>query len=123
MPTNAVVTIADLNDHKDVKLIILAGQIDESNLDNVSQKIDQTLSDSQVTIFALNLKDLEFINSKVIGYIASLNSRLQNENRRLVFLAANQHILDILDLVGLLSLIPHFESAEDFLAAREAGEV
>ena len=123
MNTAATIQISDIEEHSDLKKISLSGQIDESNLADISSQIDEATKMAEVKIFILDLKNLEFINSKVIGYIASLHSRLDTEGRRIIFMKATDEILEILDLVGLINLIPNFESVEDILSAIETGEL
>jgi len=101
---------------RDYALLRLVGQVDESNLTDFSETLDGLIgSDTQHLM--LHLADLEFINSKVIGYLAATHGRLGETNQKMIFVAPNQNILDILELVGLTQIVPTHETEEDALRA------
>ncbi len=82
------------------------GQVDESNLDYMKSIIDPLVADEAVRYVILDFAKLSFINSKVIGYLASLYSRLAEKGKKLVFAQAPEAITDIITLVGLTKIIP-----------------
>ena len=62
-----------------------------------------------------NLKGLEFISSKAIGYIASIHTTLNRNQRKMVLTDFNQTIKDILTLVGLDQIITTYPTFEEAL--------
>lgn len=103
-------------------LITLIGQIDESNLNDFSVAVDPLIgSDHAYLVF--DLAKLDFINSKVIGYLAAAHSKLSENNQKMVFTSANQNILDILELVGLTQIVPTVENEEKAIAGIASGEI
>ena len=96
-----------------IKVVILKGQVDESNLKDLSNVLDKLVEDKDTKYIVLNLKELEFMNSKVVGYLASLYSSLAEQGKKLVIVEANETILDILSLVGLTSIIENYTSLEE----------
>jgi anti-anti-sigma factor len=103
-------------------LVTLTGQIDESNLTDFGVQIDPLIgTGSQYLIF--ELAGLEFINSKVIGYLAAAHSKMDEFEQKMIFVNANQNIFDILELVGLTQLVPTLESEAKAVEAIQAGEI
>jgi len=109
------IQIFDLENRPDLKIIMLAGQFDEFSLELISSEIDHVVATSRIKHLFLDLKNLEFINSKAIGYLASLHWKLQDKKSHLILLSPPQNILETLDLVGILNLIFSFNSLEEEL--------
>lgn len=102
--------------------LLLDGQIDESNLSDFENIVSATINEVK-EFFVFDLENLEFINSKVIGFLAATHAKLTELNKKMIFTKANQQILDIIELVGLTQIVPTFESEEEMIAAIKAGEV
>jgi len=103
-------------------LITLTGQIDESNLGTLGEAADPLVG-SDAKYLVLDLAGLEFINSKVIGYLAATHGKLTEAEQVMLFANANQNILDIIELVGLTQIVPTFEKLSEAEAAIDSGEV
>ena len=99
------------------KVVSLTGEMDEPSLQQIHLNIDPVLDDLSVTRVIFNLADLQYINSKGIGYLVAVHSHLAKNQRKLVLVAANEPVMDVMSLVGLTSIIPHFENLEEALAA------
>lgn len=99
--------------------VILNGQIDESNLGDLQEQMEPMLREGEVTLFIFNFNKLEFINSRVIGYFLSLYSALLDEGKNMVVIEANEHIFSILSLVGLTTLIGHYDTLDEALEVME----
>ncbi len=102
------------------KIAHLKGELDEMSLEPLKQKIDPILDDRKVTRFILDFTDLEFINSKGIGYLVSVHSHLTKDARSLVIANANEPVMDVISLVGLTSIIPYFSTIEEALKGNKA---
>lgn len=103
-------------------LLTLAGQIDESNLTELSDVVDPLVGgDSAYLVF--DLTNLEFVNSKVIGYLASVHGQLAENNQKMIFVSPNQAIMDILDLVGLNQIVPILENEAKAIESMQSGEL
>ena len=103
-------------------LIALSGQIDESNLADFEKVVNPTIEISQAFLI-FDLEKLEFINSKVIGFLAATHAKLTELDKKMVFIKANQQILDIIELVGLTQIVSTFELEEEAIEAIKAGEI
>lgn len=105
-----------------VKVIYLSGEIDGETVENFRSELDAAIHSEEAKdtkFFIFHLRDLEFINSTVIGYFADLYTRLSQADRKIILSEGNQHILDILDLVGFLSLVEHYESLRDAISSTD----
>ncbi len=107
--------IVEINDtsNPSAKLIILKGELDETVVDDFKAKLDTVLDDAKNQVFILNLHDLEFINSKGIGFLVSIHSHLAKDKRRLVIVDAQEAVMDVISLVGLNSIIPYYATIDE----------
>jgi anti-anti-sigma factor len=105
MPTIANITINSLEGSAAIKIIHVAGELDESNLPQFEGAITPLMEDKAVKVLIFNFMELKFMNSKVIGFFAYLYSTLNKDKRRIIFASYNQTIHDILTLVGLDKLV------------------
>ena len=114
------ILVSDYNGQtqKPVKLVQIQGQLDESNVDEKSKVIYQLLDQSpEETNFIFDLMQLEYMNSKAIGYLTDWYNRVLQKNGQVLLTQAQDNILDILDTVGLTSIIEHHSSIEDAISA------
>lgn len=85
MSTQVTINIRLLEDRSDIRVIDLSGEIDESNLKDLEKQVSPFIEDENVLYIIFNLKDLSYINSKVIGYFASYYSELTNKDKKMFF--------------------------------------
>ena len=115
MPTNANITIREVDGHDYISVISVSGELDESNLNELENGLSSVILDLNKTIVIFDLSDLIFMSSKIIGYLASLYSTLNHSNRKMILASYNENISDILKLVGLDKLIPSYLDLNDAL--------
>lgn len=96
-----------------LKVIAFDGRIDESNLDTVKEKIAPFLIDKETFVLLFDFKKLEYINSRVVGYLASIYSQMTAKGGKVFIVSPSEPIQDILKVVGLNSIIEMFHSIED----------
>ncbi|MEI7510660.1 MAG: STAS domain-containing protein [Candidatus Peregrinibacteria bacterium] len=116
------VSLIDVPNKDHLKVIYLSGEIDGETVDAFRESLNNALHEERTQgtkCFIFHLRDLEFINSTVIGYFADMYTRLSQEDKKIIFSEGNQHILDILDLVGFLSLVEHYGSLRDAIASTD----
>jgi len=103
-------------------LISLEGQIDEDNLREFDEFVDP-ITKSNHNYLVFSLENLEFINSKVIGYLAAMHIRLTENKKQMIFMKTNPEIFDILELVGLTQIIPVFDTETKMVEAIKNEEI
>lgn len=115
--TAVTITIEDLvtgTESKKGKLVKFAGQLDESNVDDKAKMLYQVIEeggDNLVLIF--DFSDLEYMNSKSIGYLTDWYGKLSAKNGKIVIAHARENIVDILQVVGLTQLITCYPTVEE----------
>lgn len=113
--TEANITIEDLTgSQKPIKLIHISGQLDESNVDEKIQEVYKLLTPEAKDLNLLfDLTNLEYMNSKSIGYLTDIYGKITEKNGRVAIAGAKPNILDILQVVGLTQLIQNFGTIEE----------
>jgi len=97
-----------------IKVITLAGQLDESNIDNFAPKVYELIqSVGEGTNFIIDLENITYMNSKSIGYISDWYSKIVSKQGKLVIAKAASNIKDILNVVGLDKVIPLAQTLEE----------
>lgn len=106
-------------DKSKAKIIHVGGEIDTLSLDEFKIQFSSHLSKKGIETFIVFLRDLNFIDSSVIGYLAEVFTKMKKENRKMVFTEASSNILDILELVGFLSLVEYHPTIDDAIDSLE----
>ena len=93
------------------KLVKVKGQLDESNVDENAKKIYELIEANPTGVnLVFDFSELEYMNSKSIGYLTDWYGKLNALNGKILIAAARENIVDILQVVGLTQLIPCVES-------------
>ncbi len=96
------------------KVIKPAGNLDESNVDKLSQQIYSIIEkhpDNLNLIF--DLADLMYMNSKAIGYLTDWYQRISAKGGKIIISGASENILEILRNVGLLEFIETYSTFDE----------
>lgn len=114
--------------HPSAVMFTLQGELDESNIAKLQEALEQYLpaetaekgSTSAVekpkkAIFFF-VKGLTYVNSLVIGYFARLHTRLVDNGQEMAFISMNPSLFDILDLVGMTTIINTYDTVEEAIA-------
>lgn len=97
-----------------VKLVKIAGQLDESNVDEKSKEIYKLIEQTPKGLgLIFDLEKLDYMNSKSIGYLTDWYGKVNEGGGKIVISRAKPNILDILNVVGLTQLIPNFDTLEE----------
>jgi len=97
-----------------VKMISISGQLDESNVDDKSKEIYKIIEEHPQNLFIIfDFENLEYMNSKSIGYLTDWYGKISESGGKIVIARAKENILDVLQVVGLTQLIPCFKSIEE----------
>jgi anti-anti-sigma factor len=117
MATPATISIEDVeteDKNMTVKLIKFSGQLDESNVDEKAQIIYDLIEQNPNNLnLILDLEDLEYMNSKSIGYLTDWYGKVYENGGKIVIAKAKPNILDILQVVGLTQLIKTYPTIEE----------
>ena len=106
-------------DIDEVTILGLSGTFDSVGLPELSATVDTVIREGR-TRLCLNMRDLNFINSTVLGYLVEIGRRLQREGGELVFSQASKFFSDTfrtLELHHIFSLYASDEEAIEHFAA------
>ena len=96
------------------KLIKPVGSLDESNVDKLSKQIYELLDKHPENLYLLfDLSELEYMNSKTIGYFTDWYSRINEGGGKITLSNAADNIKDILETVGLLELVNIYSTVDE----------
>lgn len=116
MATPVTLTIEDVQGTADMtlKIIKIAGQLDESNVDEEAKKVYEMIEQNPSKLnLILDLEELEYMNSKSIGYLTDWYGKIFENGGKVVIAKAKPNILDILEVVGLTQLIKNYATVEE----------
>jgi anti-anti-sigma factor len=116
MATIAKIEIFGIETHPHVKVIVIDGNVDESNLSAVKAKVDPIVNDDEVKAVILDFKSLMYINSKVVGYLANTYSLMTEKGGKIIIAGASESMKDIISMVGLNLIIDCVDTLEDAVA-------
>lgn len=98
---------------KNAKLISFVGQLDETNVDHEAKKIYQVITEMPEPILLLNFPQLDYMNSKSIGYLTDWFSQATGKNGSVCIIGPKPNILDILKVVGITQIIKVYGTLEE----------
>ncbi|MBI2453456.1 STAS domain-containing protein [Candidatus Peregrinibacteria bacterium] len=99
---------------KQVKIVKLSGQLDESNVDENAKKVYKLIESVKEDLnLIFDFSELEYMNSKSIGYLTDWYGRITGKNGKIVIAQAKDNIYDILQVVGLTQLIHCYPSLKE----------
>jgi anti-anti-sigma factor len=99
----------------DYRICYFGGAMDKAGLSEIRQKIEdfiEEIDDEKYVVF--DFGNLEFINSESIGFLLMIHTRLVKRGKRLIVTGAQDHVRDVLDVVGILKIIDYYQSVEAF---------
>lgn len=115
--TQANITIEDIVSNLPgvtAKTIKVSGQLDESNVDEKAKLIYALFEQFPQNLYLLmDFSELEYMNSKSIGYLTDWYGKITEGKGRIVIANAKSNILDILQVVGLTQLINSYNTTDE----------
>lgn len=115
--TQATITVEDVqspNPNEIIKIVHIAGQLDESNVDEKIQEIYKLVETNPKGLnLVFDMEQLEYMNSKSIGYLTDLYGKISETSGQIAIAKAQSNILDILQVVGLTQLIKTFSTVDE----------
>lgn len=96
------------------KIVKFQGQLDESNVDEKAKIIYALIEQNpQNLCLLLDFEQLEYMNSKSIGYLTDWFGKITEGKGKMVIAKAKNNILDILQVVGLTQLITCYNTLDE----------
>jgi anti-anti-sigma factor len=99
---------------KSAKILTFKGQLDETNVDEKAKEIYALIEQTPKNLYLLfDFENLEYMNSKSIGYLTDWYSKVTEGGGKVVIAKARPNILDILEVVGLTQLVSCFPTLDE----------
>mgnify|MGYP000438896525 CR=1 FL=1 len=92
------------------------GELDETNADKTFKSIYDQIGEFEDKNVLFNLTGLKYLNSKSIGYIADVFSNIEDADGKMYISNCSDGVKDILELVGITTIIPTLDTEEEALA-------
>jgi len=101
----------------DVELARVAGEIDASNVDDLSEKLLEELS-NDVRAVVIDLSDTSYIDSSGISLIFDAAARLRNRRQELrLVVPPNSFVGEVLSAVSMQESVPIDAAVDDAIEA------
>lgn len=94
-------------------------ELDETNADKTFSSIYEQIGDFANKNILFNLMGLKYLNSKSIGYIADVFSNIEDNEGQMYISNCDEGVQDVLELVGITTIIPTVDTEEEALEAME----
>ncbi len=98
-------------DGQTAEVATLIGSADASNIMEIDTQIANILVKNQTLI--LDLSQLTYANSTFIGHLTDWYSQVTEKNGQFILVGCQPQVFDTLNVVGLLTLIPHYMTMEE----------
>jgi stage II sporulation protein AA (anti-sigma F factor antagonist) len=87
-------------------VLALNGELDLTTSDALAQALDEMLNHFPQKQVALDLGEVDFIDSSGLGVILGRYRRLNQQGRQLSLVSVKPNVRVILEIAGILSLVP-----------------
>lgn len=97
-------------------IVRVAGELDVAGAEPLREALEAGLAEQGVRDLCLNLSEVPFVDSSGIGVILGRYRRLHQQGGRMAIVGARPAVRTVLELSGVLKIIPLFESEPEALA-------
>jgi len=94
--------------------------VDGKNISLLSKNIEEIMK-KNLKFYAFDLKNIEYLNSSAIGFLAHFHDRVQNAGGTTVFFHVDRKVITILGALGLekvFHIVPTAQEAESYLLSK-----
>ncbi len=89
-----------------VMVFDFSGELDETNADKTFKMIYEEIWDFGWKKIIFNMKELKYLNSKSIWYIADVFSNIEDSDWEMYITDCDEWVKDVLELVWITTIIP-----------------
>ena len=95
-------------------IIDIAGKINKLKDSSSLKLFIRKLQDEKKSHIALNLKEVTYLDSGALNALIFCHNALSRSEGKLVLIAPNQYVNDVLSVVGLDKIVTIYPSEEEF---------
>ena len=89
-----------------IMIFDFSGELDETNADKTFKMIYEEIWEFSEKKIIFNMKELKYLNSKSIGYIADVFSNIEDNDWEMYICDCDEWVKDVLELVWITTIIP-----------------
>ena len=104
-----------LKKRKNCLVVRLAGELDDHMAARLRRELKETLKEYPSFSLLLNMEGLSFIDSSGVGVILGRYREMTREKRDIMLCGLGSQVKRVLDLAGVLKIVPCFGSEEEAL--------
>ncbi|MFZ5633216.1 MAG: STAS domain-containing protein [Bacillota bacterium] len=94
----------------------LAGEIDLAGADGLRNSLERELdNNAEVRHIVVNLSDVKYIDSSGLGVLLGRYRRVSRDGGKMFIVGATKHVRKILEMSGLLRIMPEYPTESDAL--------
>ncbi|RJX19692.1 MAG: anti-sigma F factor antagonist [Ammonifex sp.] len=112
----------DLETVGEVLVAKLRGELDLKTAGELRQGLDRALDGFTVRHLVLDLENVSFMDSTGLGVVLGRYKRLAGAGGKLVVLGLQPPVRRVLDLSGVLRIVPEFNTLKQAVEALRRGE-
>ena len=112
MTDNFNYEVKNLQSIEEISVIFLSGEITENSKDKVEKMFSDILN-NKINNIILNLKDVEYMNSFVVGLFFSWNEKINQAEKKILVCKAPDHIFETINMVGLTIVMQYFPTLDE----------
>ncbi|KUJ96876.1 MAG: Stage II sporulation protein [Desulfonauticus sp. 38_4375] len=98
----------------DIYLVKLSGELVLENVEDIKPKLENSLSE-EWKIFAVDLAEIEFMDSSGIGFLVALSNRIKQMGRKFVLVNPSKQVVKTLKLVNIYHFFDLVEDIDDLI--------
>lgn len=95
-----------------VKIFVFKWELDETNVDTTFPNIIADIGDFAHSRTLFDFRELTYLNSKSIGYIADIAQRTEDGGGRFAICSLSSEVHDTLELVGITSIVAIYATSD-----------
>ena len=97
---------------EEISVIFLSGELTENNKEQVEKMFTEILQ-NEVNNIVLNIKEIEYMNSFIVGLFFSWNEKINEAEKKILICEAKDHIFDTINMVGLTIVMKYFQTLDE----------
>jgi len=118
---NQSIQISTIGPQSDVMIVSIRGSLDTVLAYHLQEKIE-TLIESGIFKYIMNLEELEYLSSAGIGLFSGIALKLRKYERKIVFINVPDQVIQLLQVTRLIKMFTIAKNVEHAMLLLEADD-
>ncbi|MFF2482099.1 anti-sigma F factor antagonist [Paenibacillus sp. NPDC058071] len=110
---------AELEQHRNVLIVRLRGELDHHTADVVRYKMEEAIARGTSNHIVLSLKELQFMDSSGLGVILGRYKQVKGKGGKMVVCGVNPNVYRLLEMSGLFKILEMYDNERSALLSLE----